>query len=190
MKYNITRHFSILVCLWVCLSTARALAVDFAENTRLSIWYDINGNARTRLGSIDGPLAGKEILAYAFAGLTPSSLQPFGNSSQHFVDINGNPLGLFYLDYGIPFIPLRTPGFAQVVAWDASVWGADYSKVPESQIGYSEVTPFEPDFGAPGPGPGIHLTKSIIVPTIPEPGTWALLAMGGLLMTTVYLKKR
>ena len=99
-------------------------------------------------------------------------------------------MGLFYLDYGIPFIPLRTPGFAQVVAWDASVWGADYSKVPESQIGYSEVTPFEPDFGAPEPGPGIHLTKSIIVPAIPEPQTWALLAIGGLLMGTVYLRKR
>jgi len=188
MKSNSNRYFTIGVCLWVCFSTARVLG----EYTSVSIHYDRNGDARTRLGSIDGPLAGEEIWAQAFAGFTPTSLQPVDNSVPHLPDLGIKQLeGYFNLGITIiPDIPLDTPGFVQVAAWDSSVWGRDFRQVPETQFGYSEVAPFRAYRGAPNPPSLVLLTKSIIVPTIPEPETWALLAMGGLLMGTVYLRKR
>ena len=192
MKSRVTRHCAFGIGFAVNMLIASIHAGNLDKPTSISIRYDYdNEDARTRLSSMDGPLAGMDIFVYAFAGFTPLSLQPVPpNVGQHFQDLEGNPTGFFVLYPLIPFIPQGTPGFAQVVAWDGSIWGSDITKVPESQLGYSEVVPFPPDRGRPGPPPALLLTKPIIVPAIPEPQTWVLLAIGGLLMGTVYLRKR
>ena len=184
MKSKSILIFIIFFCLLICSSSFGLCG----ESTLLNLFYK-NGY-RTHLGSVDGRLAGEEIYVQRFSGLTSTSLQPVGDSLGHLNDTDGNPTGLFLLPLLIPNVPLDTPGFVQVAAWDSTIWGRDFSQVPESQLGYSEVVPFPPDRGGPGPPPLVLLTKSIIVPSIPEPSTWTLLAMGGLLMTTVNLRKR
>ncbi len=135
-----------------------------------------NPNAATHIGSIDGPLADADIWGQALAGLTPDSLTPVGIPRQHY---RGYVVG------GDTFVPFSIPGFppkvfVQMAAWDGEVWGGDFTKVPSTQIGYTDIVLVQLDV-PPGPLLQPNWTQSAIVPLVPEPSTWLLAVLGTVL---------
>ncbi len=90
--------------------------------------FDFNNNfARTRIGSIDGPLAGSGIWAQMLVGPTADNLAPVGVAVEH-----GSPaIGL--VDGGIVAVPGMPPctfAYLEMVAWDGQLWGTSLSARP------------------------------------------------------------
>ncbi len=131
--------------------------------------------ALTHLGSINGPLAGPNIWGQALAGLTQDSLQPVGFSVAHFMGY------VVPEEVAVPFgIPSGAGStvFVQMAAWDGQVWGADFSTVPGSQLGRTDIVLIYLDV-PPGPLDQPAWTQSAVVPPVPEPVVLALIALGG-----------
>ena len=136
----------------------------------------VNPTAPTRLGAIDGPLAGPGIWAQPLAGLTADSL---------------TPLYVPYMPvehFGGGFIPGRTVSvpwaffdttiFVQLAAWDGTIWGTNLANVPLNQLGYTDIVPVF--LVTPGRPPNFpEFTRSAIVPAIPEPSVLTVLIFGG-----------
>src|SRR2546425_7319665 len=82
-----------------------------------------NVYAPTRIGSIDGPLAGTGIWAQVLAGASPDSLAPVGRPAEH-VDRAGLPTGLvFGGTVAVPgVLPCQT-AYVEMLAWDGTRWG-------------------------------------------------------------------
>ena len=129
-----------------------------------------NHDAKTRLGSIEGPFAGSSILAQMLVGETADSLTPVGAPIAH---VNGGVPGPTVT---VPNIPGNTTAYLQMVAWDGDLWGSSITSVPMDQFGRTDVVPFVLSFSFDPSFPP-QFTQPAIVP-IPEPSTWALAVLG------------
>jgi len=150
------------VCLFVLLWCATACGQG--------VFSGSNASGRTRIGSISGPLAGTNIFGQFFAGGTESSLTPVGVPRPHFEDGVFAP-GVITVPGLAPF----TTALVQLVVWDSTVWGEDRLAVPSEQFGRTDVGTVlltDGDFYLVP-----QFTQPAIVP-IPEPRTWALVALG------------
>ena len=154
---------------WICAS-----ASVWAQG----VFVGSNIGARTRLGSLDGPLAGTNIFGQMLGGPNPSSLQPVGPSIYHYSN------GVFSVSYiTVPDVPVYEYAYVELLAWDSTFWGTNLSGVPSDQLGRTDIasvlltTGTFPDV-VYSPG----FTQPAIVPPIPEPSAWALavLAFGAL----------
>src|SRR5437867_1530313 len=89
----------------------------------------------TRLGTIDGQLAGTNILGQLLAGPSPDSLAPIGMPAVHFFGhLNGG-------NQTVPNVPGGSTAFVKMVAWDSTFWGQDLAGVPTGQLGMTDVVP-------------------------------------------------
>lgn len=135
-----------------------------------------NITAPTRIGSIDGPLAGPGIWAQMLAGTSEFSLQPVGIAIEHGVD------GLvFGGGLVVPDAPCGSSAYVQMIAWDGALWGTSLSGVPSDQLGRTDVV-LVGLYCFPRPIMAPSFTQPAIVP-IPEPSVVAL----GLLSASVFL---
>ncbi len=130
-----------------------------------------NGSAPTRLGVIDGPLAGPNILALFLAGSTVDSLAPVGVPAGH---INGT----IFKPGVVPFLPCGAIAQMQMVAWDSTVWGDSLDRVPAGQLGRTDIVPVNLSC-APVARTGPVFRTPAIVPAVPEPCSWMLVLLGG-----------
>lgn len=162
------RFVLIIVICYCCVSPARA-QYDF---------YFINYTALTHIGSLDGPFAGPDIWAQAFAGATPEDLQLVGSPAQH---SRGSGLvwgGLLT----VPEADFFGTAYVQMYVWDGVMWGTDFSQVPAEWLGSTDVGTVSLG-GLYGPPPGTpRFFESAIVPVVPEPSTVALAVIGGVLL--------
>jgi hypothetical protein len=151
------------------------LVVCFARSglSQGSFLFD-NSSAPTRLGTIDGPLAGPGIWARMLAGTTQGSLIPVGSPRQHFGE--GRVSDGIVIVEGIGCFETA---YVQMVAWDGQAWGSSLADVPLDQLGRTDIVPrilscdplpvLAPDF-----------TQPAVVPPIPEPSISTLGLLGGL----------
>jgi len=139
--------------------------------------------ARTRIGSINGPLAGRGIWGQALAGLTADSLTPVGFPSEHYT--NGWVVGETII---VPFADANTTVLVQMAAWDGRVWGTAFAGVPSNQLGFTDIVPVL--LATPlGLGEIPQFTSPAVVPLVPEPSAAALVLLGGAALL-VHLRRR
>jgi len=142
-------------------------------------WFGFsNAYARTRIGSVDGPLAGSGIWAQMLVGPTSGSLVPIG------VAVERDPLGIGLADGGfiqVPGIPPCGTAYLQMLAWDGVRWGTSLAGVPASQLGATDTVPVR--LGGPifpcDPIPIPFFRQPAVVP-VPEPSGLAIAAVCGL----------
>ena len=164
-------HKLALIAAWILLPTFSS----FSQGAFNFSSFD----ARTHVGSLDGPLAGSGIWAQMLAGSGLDSLVTVGLPAEHF-DIAGVPTGIVF--GGFVTVPGIDPGetaYVKMLAWDGNRWGTVFSMVPADQFGMTDIVPVvleDPNFGTLPPTP--HFTQPAIVP-IPEPGILALCLSGG-----------
>ena len=163
----------ILLATWVALFVSTA----YSQGT----FHFVNGGGTaTRLGSLDGALAGPGIWAQMLAGPRPDSLTPVGVPVEHLL-IHGVPSGVVAGgEVAVPgVLPFET-AYVEMAAWDGRLWGKVLSGVPTDQLGMTDIVPVllaDPVFGFPPMAP--RFTQPAIVP-IPEPAVLALAVIGGL----------
>jgi len=132
-----------------------------------------NYGAPTHIGSLDGPLAGTNIYAQALVGLTADHLVPVGPYTWRL------PGGVvFGRTIIVPFAPPYSLVQVQLAAWDATLWGANFSAVPTDQLGFTDVVPVLLEVLGGPPGNRPYFTQSAIVP-IPEPSALAFVLLVG-----------
>jgi hypothetical protein len=146
-----------------------------------------NGTARTRIGTIDGPLAGQGIWAQMLAGTNTLSLTPVGFPLEHTSNGIASPL----LHVVVPHIAPHETAYIQMVAWDGTLWGTTLASVPLDQLGRTDIVPVWLSSGQfPDVTFGPQFTQPAIVP-IPEPSTVALAVVGaGVLWFTTRARRR
>ena len=151
-----------MICLFLCAATVAEAQGKFI--------YRIIRHP-TRIGSIDGPLAGPEIYGQMLVGPTPDSLEPILIAIPHRQD---GTFGTGLL-VAVPNVPCegRVIVYMQMVAWDSRLWGTSIGGVPADQLGRTDVVPHELDCGVDPAYYAPQFTVSAIVP-IPEPPAWAL----------------
>src|SRR5258708_25206802 len=76
-----------------------------------------NPTAPTRVGSIDGPLAGTNILAQMLVGLSPTSLAPVGVPVAHSA-APGYEGRVFGGNVPVPSLPPCEFSYVEMLAWD------------------------------------------------------------------------
>jgi hypothetical protein len=94
----------------------------------------VNVYAPTRIGTLDGPLAGRGIWGQMEAGLTADALFPIGRPAEHVTN------GL--LSGGIVSVPGTRPcevAYVRMVAWDGRLWGTALAGVPPDQLGATDT---------------------------------------------------
>ena len=127
--------------------------------------------ALTRVGSLDGPLAGPAILGQALVGATEGSLSPLGPPRDHMFGL------LRDIALAVPGVFAGQDVFVQMAAWDGTVWGDSLAGVPANQIGYTDIVPVI--LASPTqPYPFPEFTRSAVVPPVPEPNTVAMIIVG------------
>ena len=156
--------------LWICASVSSYGQGVFAA---------VNGTAPTRLGLLDGPLAGTNIVGQMLGGPSPSSLQPVGPSAYHGTN------GLWFvpsLRITVPDVPVYQQAYVQFLAWDGTYWGSSLAGVPNDQLGRSDIVTVTLTTGMfPDVVVAPRFTMPAIVPVIPEPSSLALTLVGCLL---------
>ncbi len=135
-----------------------------------------NASAPTRLGTIDGPFAGPGIWGQFLAGPTVESLQPIGVSMEHYP--NGAVAGMA----SVAGVPCGAIAQVQMVAWDGTIWGTSLAGVPANQLGRTDIVPVNLSCD-PFPFVGPSFTRAAVVPPVPEPSTWGLIALSALWTT-------
>jgi hypothetical protein len=135
-------------------------------------------NVPTRLGSLDGPLAGPGIWAQALVGLTTNALSPLGVPSEH-------TLGPGRIQAEQIWVPFANPDprygsgsvFVQMAVWNGQAWGTNFGQVPANQLGYSDIIVVGLNI-PPGFDYLSYFNQPAVVPPIPEPSALALAALG------------
>lgn len=131
------------------------------------------------------PINGPEYLGQLYVGLTKEDLQPFGRL------ISFNPRGIMRSPVSGK-VPGATVNFMTVYA-QLRVWAATGGDTYESAVsagvkyGASSITPVVARFPLAPPGNAEGLESFCLVP---EPGTYALGAMGGALLAASSYKSR
>jgi hypothetical protein len=171
-------YTAIILCNFLLPSGTICQGVFQVRDTEAAVTALI-ADAPTRIGGVNGPLAGDNILAILLAGLPGDSLQPVGVPYPHSLYEDGNPSGVVLISEAIPFIPRLADGFIQVAVWDGSVWGRDFNDVPGNQLGYTEIRELPPIVIVV---PMVRFQQAAIVPAIPEPRVCALIGAGGLML--------
>jgi hypothetical protein len=137
------------------------------------------------------PLAGPGYLAELWGGVTADSLAPLV-----LIDQGGNRLFKTFASSGyvvpadggmlaVTSVPPYGWAWLQMRAWDAQL-GASYEGVAALGIGgYGESSLFYAQGGNPfdqfpEPGRLVGLESFSLRPVVPEPSTWAVLALGGM----------
>ena len=142
------------------------------------VFVGSNISARTRVGSLDGPFAGTNIVGQMLGGASPSSLHPVGPIDYH---NNGEFAVSPYIT--VPDVLPYEYAYVQLSAWDSTFWGTNLAGVPTDQLGRTDVvTVFLTTGVFPDTAYLPRFTQPAIVPPIPEPSVWALavLAFGAL----------
>src|SRR5260370_37726684 len=102
------------------------------------VFLSDNRTAPTRIGSIDGPLAGTNILGQMLVGLSPTSLAPVGVPVAH----SAAP-GFEGVAFGgilqVASVPVCEFAYVEMVAWDGRLWGQSLAAVPSSQLGMTDT---------------------------------------------------
>ena len=141
-----------------------------------------NRTAPTHIGSIDGPLAGTNILAQMLVGLSPTSLAPVGVSVAHSAASGYEGL-VFGGIVAAPNVPPCEFAYVEMVAWDGRLWGGSLAAVPMSQLGMTDTVRvfLAQPANQPDCGPVFRplFTQPAVVP-VPEPSAVAIAVMGGL----------
>lgn len=137
-----------------------------------------NFSAPTRLGVLDGPLAGSGIWAQMLVRVFPDNLLPVGEAREHAGD--GLVGGVVYTE--VPGIPGGDLVSVQMVAWDGVLWGSALAAVPPGQLGRTDIVSVQLSSGFPFPVSAPRFTQPAIVP-IPEPSVLALGALVGALVS-------
>ena len=141
------------------------------------------GGAPTRVGSIDGPLAESNIVSQILAGVDGLTLTPVG-------DPKPNHFGIIVTRniVEVPFLNTQDTAFVRYAAWDASIWGMDYRKVPSEDVGISSLSTvflYQKDRDA-YLNPVFH--GAVVVPfSVPEPGSVVLAGLGFVVLSVVSL---
>jgi hypothetical protein len=159
------------------LVAAIAILIAFSGRPQ-GVFEFSNAYALTRVGSVDGPLAGSAIWAQMLAGASAAALAPVGMPLPH-LDKAGAGTGL--VNDGLITLPAIPPGqtaYVEMLAWDSTRWGAVLSAVPTDQLGTTDVVPVVLG-GLIGLPPLPHFTQSAIVP-VPEPSPFGVAVMGAL----------
>jgi hypothetical protein len=161
----------------------------------------------TQVYGVDAPvfdanglrLEGPNYLAELYGGTTVSSLAPaIGEQSGTRVMapfFTGIGVGYFQgPSVSIPGVIGGTMAWVQVRAWDARL-GATYEQVSALGIGgYGQSILVHLTSGNPStptsPAPLIGLQSFSLLPVIPEPSTWALLALGGTALWRAWRRRR
>ena len=151
--------------LWICASCGL-----FAQG----VFVGVNSFARTRLGSLDGPFAGTNIVGQMLGGATPSSLQPVGP-----IDYHNNGVFSVFPYIAVPDVPPYAYAYVQMLAWDSTYWGSSLADVPNDQLGRTDVVIVQLRTGEfPDTAFVPRFTLPAIVPPIPEPSSLALTIIG------------
>ncbi len=136
------------------------------------LFFFSNISAPTRLGTLDGPLAGAGTWAQMLAGPGAESLVRVGTPQEHITN------GLVFDGVvEVPGVPALTFASVQMVAWDGTLWGTNLTGVPADQLGRTDIVavfltyPWQPQ-EAP------HFMQPAIVP-VPEPSVLALALLAG-----------
>jgi hypothetical protein len=139
------------------------------------VFFFANPGAPTRVGSIDGSLAGTNIFGQMLAGSLPDALNAIGMPVSHF---EGGAVGG---KVEVPAIAPHNFAYVQLVAWDSILWGTTPAGVPPDQLGRTDIVMVALTTGIFPEGTfAPHFTQPAIVP-IPEPSVWMLgLLAGGL----------
>src|SRR6266404_1254034 len=141
-----------------------------------------NRGAPTHIGSLEGPLAGTNILAQMLAGPTADSLTSVGVPFGHLGPPNAltNTGLVFGGTVTVPTVPPCGDAFVKMVVWDGMVWGNKLANVPPDQLGMTDVIRLRNLAGAfPCDAPPLpFFTQSAIVP-IPEPSVLVLAFLTG-----------
>ena len=138
------------------------------------------------------PLEGSNYLVELWGGATATSLTPALelDSGATRLIIPFGQSGYFFSSAGFLSVPAETLGgggwaWLEVRAWDARL-GTTYEHVSALGIGgYGESPLFYAHGGNPllalpeAPAPLVGLQSFSLRPVVPEPSTWALLALGG-----------
>jgi hypothetical protein len=135
-----------------------------------------NPTAQTRIGSINGPLAGPGFWGQALVGVTADSLSPLGSPLEH------SSLGTVGpSDLSVPGVFAGERVFVQLAAWNGMAWGTSLANVPTNQIGYTDIVSFL--LASPTqPYPVPQFTQPAIIPAIPELSAFSLILFGGAIL--------
>ena len=143
-----------------------------------------NPGAPTRIGSIDGPLAGPGILGQFLVGATSDSLTPIGFPLEHTAG------GIVFGGVGTVPQPPRTYVQVQLVAWNSEIWGDSLENVPLEWRGTTDIVPVFLSLYPTQPAFSPVFTQPAIVP-VPEPGVVSLFCLGcGIAALRLFRKKR
>jgi len=129
-----------------------------------------NSSVPTRIGTMDGSLAGAGYWAQFIVGTNLDSLTPVGMALEH---ANGR---IVISEILVPGIDGGRFAYLQMVAWNGILWGTSLDSVPQDQLGRTDVVfhylaySFQPSFTP-------SFTQPAIVP-VPEPSTFASSALG------------
>ena len=150
------KSYIFLGVLWICGS---------ASLYGQGVFVGYNGTALTRLGSLDGPLAGTNIVGQFLGSPSPSSLQPVGPSGYH------NSKGEFLVQrITVPDVPVHQIAYVQFLAWDSTYWGSSLNAVPNDQLGRTDIVSVLLTTGTfPDVIYAPRFNQPAIVPPIPEP---------------------
>ncbi len=136
------------------------------------LFFFSNLSAPTRLGTLDGPLAGPGTWAQMLAGPAADSLVGVGTPQEHITN------GLVFDGVvEVPGIPAMNYAYVQMAAWDGTLWGTNLSGVPADQLGRTDTVtvfltyPFDPQLRP-------LFTQPAIVP-VAEPSVLALTLLAG-----------
>ena len=145
------------------------------------------------------PLAGPAYLAELWGGASSNSLAPLRVScgpNRLIIPFRSNGLfGNGVSQLCVCDVPPHGWAWLEVRAWEADL-GATYEKVAALGVGgYGESALFYAQGGDPSdmlglPGDLIGLRSFSLLPVVPEPSTWALLAIGGLGLGWAVRRKR
>ena len=165
------KKYTFLGLLWICASVSL-----YAQG--VFVGSNLFGDARTRLGSFDGPFAGTNIVGQMLGGPNPSSLQPVGPIDYH----NNGEFAIARIT--VPDVPVYEYAYVQLLAWDSRYWGVSLAGVPNDQLGRTDIASVLLTTGVfPDTAYLPRFTQPAIVPPIPEPSAVALCVIGwGLLM--------
>src|SRR3990172_6809452 len=116
--------------------TCLLFLVQFVGGYAQGTFLFLNNAVPTRIGALEGPLAGPTIWAHMFVGTSAEELNPVDISLPH-----GTRGIVGARTITVPSIPPLSTAYIQMVAWDSRYWGTDLANVPENQLGRTDIVP-------------------------------------------------